>query len=117
MPYVSAFMAPVRTARKQEYLEIATRMAEVFKEYGATRLVETWGDEVPDGKLTSMPMAVKAEEDETVVFSWVWWPDKETQKTGFDEALKDERMQFDPAAMPFDMKRMIFGGFDVILDM
>ena len=116
MAYVSAFMAPVRNNRKHEYLDVATRMAEIFKEYGATKIVETWGDEVPEGKITSMPLAVKAEADETVVFSWVWWPDKQTQKTGFDNALRDPRMQIDPASMPFDMKRMIFGGFDVILD-
>ncbi|PWW03357.1 uncharacterized protein YbaA (DUF1428 family) [Hoeflea marina] len=116
MAYVSAFIAPVATDRKQAYLELATMMAGVFKEYGASRIVESWGDKVPEGRLTSLPMAVLARPDETVVFSWVWWPDKETQKTGFDNALRDPRMQLDPAAMPFDMKRMIFGGFDVIVD-
>lgn len=116
MAYVNGFMASVPSNRKQDYLDMATAAAEVFKDHGATRVVETWGDEVPDGKLTSMPMAVKATENETVIFSWVWWPDKATQTSGMEKVMKDERMQFNPASSPFDMKRMIYGGFDVILD-
>ncbi|MGJ8570520.1 MAG: DUF1428 domain-containing protein [Hoeflea sp.] len=116
MAYVSGFMAAVPSDKQGDYLEMAKRAAEVFKDNGATRVVETWGDEVPEGKLTSMPLAVQATGNEIVVFSWVWWPDKETQTAGMENMMKDERMQFDPGTAPFDMKRLIYGGFDVILD-
>lgn len=116
MAYVNGFMAPVPSDRKQDYLDMATKAVEVFKDHGATRVVETWGDEVPEGKLTSMPMAVQAKENETVVFSWVWWPDKQTQVEGMKKVMDDPRMEFDRSTLPFDMKRMIFGGFEVILD-
>ncbi|PWW03358.1 uncharacterized protein YbaA (DUF1428 family) [Hoeflea marina] len=116
MAYVSGFMAPVPSDRKQDYLDIATRSVAVFKDHGALRVVETWGDEVPEGKLTSMPMAVQAGESETVVFSWVWWPDKATYVAGMEKVMADERMDFDLGSLPFDMQRMIFGGFEVILD-
>ncbi|MEM5473329.1 DUF1428 domain-containing protein [Hoeflea sp. AS60] len=117
MAYVSGFMGSVPSERKQDYLDMATAAAEVFKEHGATRVVETWGDEVPDGKVTSMPMAVQAKEGEIVIFSWVWWPDKATYKSGMEKVMQDKRMDYDPATLPFDMKRMIYGGFDVILDL
>jgi len=116
LAYVSGFMAPVPSDKQADYLEMAKCAAKVFRDHGATRVVETWGDEVPEGKLTSMPMAVKATENENVIFSWVWWPDKATQTAGMEKVMRDERMQFDPASSPFDMNRMIFGGFEVILD-
>ena len=89
-------------------------MATLFKELGALRMVECWGDDVPEGKLTSFPMAVKLEEGETVVFSWIMWPSRAARDEGMRRAMEDERMK--NAAMPFDGKRMIFGGFDVLLD-
>ncbi|PWW03359.1 uncharacterized protein YbaA (DUF1428 family) [Hoeflea marina] len=116
MAYVNGFLVAVPTAKKQDYLEMATLASQVFKDHGAIQVVESWGDEVPDGKLTSMPMAVKAEDGEVVVFSWVMWPDKQTQASGMQKSMEDPRMKFDPAASPFDMKRMIYGGFEVILD-
>ncbi|AKI01102.1 hypothetical protein IMCC20628_02404 [Hoeflea sp. IMCC20628] len=116
MAYVSGFMASVPNDKKQDYLDMATTAAAVFKDHGATQVVEAWGDDVPDGKLTSMPMAVQAKDNETVIFSWVWWPDKATQTAGMEKVMKDPRMNYDPATLPFDGKRMIYGGFDVILD-
>ncbi|MCY0094547.1 DUF1428 domain-containing protein [Hoeflea ulvae] len=116
MAYVSGFMAAVPNDKKQDYLDMANIAAAIFKDHGATQVVEAWGDDVPDGKLTSMPLAVQAKDNETVVFSWVWWPDKATQTAGMEKVMKDSRMNYDPATMPFDGKRMIYGGFEVILD-
>jgi uncharacterized protein YbaA (DUF1428 family) len=90
-------------------------MAPLFIEYGATRYFETWGDFLPDGKTTDFKMAVKAEKDETVVFSWVEWPSGEIAKAAFDKMMKDPRMAPSKDA-PFDGKRMIFGGFEQLLE-
>jgi uncharacterized protein YbaA (DUF1428 family) len=88
----------------------------VFKEHGALKLVECWGDDVPEGKITSFPMAVKCEPDETVVFSWILWPSREVRNQGMEKVMADPRCQPDPNTMPFDSKRMIYGGFEVIID-
>ena len=116
MTYIGAFVAPVQTSRKEEYIAFARKMWPLFKAHGALRMVENWADDVPDGEVTSFPMAVKLEEGETVVMSWVEWPDKAAS-----EACQAS-MQTDPAweamgEMPFDGKRMIFGGFGTIVDM
>ncbi|AOS77726.1 MULTISPECIES: DUF1428 domain-containing protein [Hydrogenophaga] len=116
MSYVDGFMAPVPAANRDEYLKHCKDAAAVFKDYGATRVVETWADDVPEGKVTSMPMAVKLEKDEVVVFSWVVWPSKAVRDAGWEKIMADPRMQPDRAPMPFDAKRMIYGGFNVILD-
>jgi uncharacterized protein YbaA (DUF1428 family) len=116
MSYVDGFMAPVPSANRDEYLKHCKDAAAVFKDYGATRVVETWADDVPEGKITSMPMAVKLEKDEVVVFSWVVWPSKAVRDAGWEKIMADPRMQPDRAPMPFDGKRMIYGGFNVILD-
>lgn len=116
MSYVDGFMAPVPSANRDEYLKHCKDAAAVFKDYGATRVVETWADDVPEGKVTSMPMAVKLEKDEVVVFSWVVWPSKAVRDAGWEKIMADPRMQPDRAPMPFDAKRMIYGGFNVILD-
>lgn len=86
----------------------------LFKEHGATRIVECWGDDLPDGKLTDFKMSVKAEKGETVVFSWIEWPSKAARDLGKAKFMKDPRMQM--ADMPFDGKRMIFGGFETLLN-
>ncbi len=78
-------------------------------------MVECWGDDVPDGKLTSFPMAVKCEENETVVFSWIIWSSREARDEGSQKAMADPRMQ-QAGEMPFDGKRMIFGGFEMIVE-
>ncbi|KCZ55397.1 hypothetical protein HY29_12740 [Hyphomonas beringensis] len=86
----------------------------MFKEVGALSVVECWGVDVPEGKLTSMPMAVKLEEGETVVLSWISWPSKEARDAAWEKLMADERMA--GMEMPFDGSRMIFGGFDVVLN-
>ncbi|KJS09033.1 MAG: RNA signal recognition particle 4.5S RNA [Hoeflea sp. BRH_c9] len=116
MAYVNGFLVAVPTAKKQDYLNVAKQAAEVFKDHGAIQVVEAWGDDVPDGKLTSMPMAVQLKEDETVVFSWITWPDKAAQTAGMENSMKDPRMDYAPENMPFDGKRMIWGGFEVIVE-
>lgn len=117
MSYIDGYLAAVKTAKKEEYKELAQKMVDVFKEYGALRVVENWGDDVPEGKLTSFTMAVKREEDETVVFSWIEWASREARNEGMAKVMQDPRMQPDQMTdMPFDGKRMIFGGFETIID-
>ncbi|MEE2565232.1 DUF1428 domain-containing protein [Hyphobacterium marinum] len=115
MAYVDGFVLAVPEKNKDAYLKLATEMAALFRDWGATKTVECWGDDVPDGKLTSFPMAVKAEPGETVLFSWIWWPDKATREAGHKKMMESKHMNA-PADMPFDGKRMIFGGFEVILE-
>ena len=114
MSYVDGFVVAVPTEKKEAYKKLALEAAAIFKEYGALNVVECWGDDVPEGKLTSFPMAVKLEANETVVFSWVVWPDRDTRKSGMEKFMADPRMQ--ASDMPFDGKRMIYGGFEVIVD-
>jgi uncharacterized protein YbaA (DUF1428 family) len=114
MAYIDGFVAAVSTANKDVYREHATRMAAIMKRYGATRCVETWGDDVPEGKVTSFTMAVQRKEDEAVVFSWVWWPDKAARDAAWKQMMGDQEMNAEE--MPFDGKRMIFGGFEVLVE-
>jgi uncharacterized protein YbaA (DUF1428 family) len=114
MAYIDGFLAAVSDDRREEYTAHATRMAEFMKTYGAQRIVETWGTDVPEGKLTSFPMAVQRREGETVIFSWVWWPDRATRDKAWAAMMNDPAMAAE--SMPFDGQRMVFGGFDVILD-
>ncbi|AHB47296.1 RNA signal recognition particle 4.5S RNA [Hyphomicrobium nitrativorans NL23] len=116
MTYVDGFVLAVPAANKQAYLEVAARMAPIFKEFGATRVVEGWGDDVPDGKLTDFRGAVKATDDEVVVFSWIEYPSKEVRDAANEKMRSDPRMKPQGETMPFDGKRMIFGGFVPILD-
>ena len=116
MSYVDGFVAAVPSVNKDKYIEHAKISAIVFKEHGALKIVETWGDDVPEGETTSFPMAVKCEKDETVVFSWVIWPSKETRDAGWQAIMEDPRMHPDQNPMPFDGKRLIYGGFNIILD-
>ena len=115
MSYVDGFVAAVPTANRDTYLKHAKAAAAVFKEYGAQEVVECWGDDVPEGKLTSFPMAVQRKEDETVIFSWITWPDRATRDQGMKKAMADPRLQPETNPMPFDGKRLIYGGFEVIL--
>ncbi len=116
MTYVDGFAAAVPTANREAYRAHCEASAAVIMECGALKVVECWGDDVPDGKLTSFPMAVKKEPDETVVFSWVVWPDKATRDAGMARMMEDPRMRPDVNPMPFDGKRVIYGGFEVILE-
>jgi uncharacterized protein YbaA (DUF1428 family) len=111
MNYVDGFVAAVPAANKQAYLAMAEKMAGTFKRHGACRVVEGWGDDVPDGKLTDFKGAVQAEDGETIVFSWIEWPSKAARDEGWKQIMADPDMQPDPANMPFDGKRMIYGGF------
>ena len=110
--YIDGFVLAVPTANKETFRQHASEAAQIFKKHGALEIVECWGDDVPEGKLTSMPMAVKREPDEIVVFSWVVWPDKAVRDKGMQAVMDDPQM---PKDMPFDGKRLIYGGFQPIL--
>ncbi|MEO1459994.1 MAG: DUF1428 domain-containing protein [Pseudomonadota bacterium] len=113
MSYVVVAVLAVETARRAEYEAHSRMAAEVFLEHGAERLVELWGDDVPEGELTSFPMAVKAEEGETVCVSLMYWPDRAARDAGMEKVFADPRLH---GPMPFDGKRMIFASFDTMLD-
>jgi uncharacterized protein YbaA (DUF1428 family) len=114
MPYIEGFVAAVPTANREAYIEHAQQAAEYFKNLGATRVAECWGDDVPRGKMTDFFRATQAKDDETVVFSWIEYPDKATRDAA------NEKMSADPDAMemnmPFDSARMFWGGFEQVLD-
>lgn len=116
MTYLEGFVAAVPTANKDAYRKHAEDAAPLFREFGAARMVETWGDDVPKGKVTDFYGAVQAKDDETVVFSWFEYPDKATRDAANEKIMSDERMEKMGETMPFDGKRMIFGGFDAIVD-
>jgi uncharacterized protein YbaA (DUF1428 family) len=114
--YIDGFVVAVPTANRDAYRRHAEAAAVVFKEHGALRLVECWGDDVPDGKLTSFPMAVKKQADETVVFSWITWASREARDAGMQKVMADPRVKPENNPMPFDGKRLIYGGFSVLVD-
>jgi uncharacterized protein YbaA (DUF1428 family) len=113
--YVDGFVVAVPTANKEKYRAHAEGALNLFKEIGATRMVEGWGDDVPRGKLNDLYGAVQAKEDETVLFSWIEYPDKATRDAAGQKLMSDPRMeQF--GEMPFDGKRMIYAGFDTLFE-
>ncbi len=116
MAYIDGFVAAVPTDNKQAYKKHAREAAVAFKEHGALKLVECWGDDIPDGEITSFPMAVKCKPDETVVFSWILWPSKEARNKGVEKIMSDPRLNPETNPMPFDGQRMIYGGFEVIVE-
>jgi uncharacterized protein YbaA (DUF1428 family) len=116
MNYVDGFVIAVPTANKEAYTKMAAEIGQMFKQHGALKLVECWGDDVPEGKLTSFPMAVKCQPDETVVFAWLEWPSRAARDVGMEQVMADPRMQGEGMKDLFDGKRMIFGGFQVIVD-
>ena len=116
MNYVDGYLIPVPANKKQDYLAQAEKMAPLFKEFGATRVVECWGDDVKDGKVTDFKRAVNAKPDEIIVFSWIEYPSKEIRDAANKLMMEDPRMKDMGNNMPFDGKRMIFGGFAPILD-
>jgi uncharacterized protein YbaA (DUF1428 family) len=115
MAYVDGFITPVPASNRDAYRRHAETTAALFKEHGASGVTECWGDDVPEGKVTSFPLAVKREPGEAVVFSWVTWPSRTARDEGWKRIMGDPRMQ--PGAMqaPFDGKRLIYGGFEVLL--
>jgi uncharacterized protein YbaA (DUF1428 family) len=124
MGYIDGFVIAVPTANKQKFIEHARQGDSVFIDLGATRVVECWGDDVPDGKATDFRKAVLAEDDESVVFSWIEWPDKAIRDAAMAKMTNwmkhpeqaDPRMDPERNPMPFDGKRLIFGGFAPIVE-
>jgi uncharacterized protein YbaA (DUF1428 family) len=113
MSYVDGIIVAVPTINKEAYEQQAKRVGAIFKDAGATRVVDCWGHDLPKGKSTDFWMAVTAEPNEMIVFSWIEWPSKAVRDAGMKRAM--ERMR-DLPAMPFDGKRAIFGGFIPIAD-
>lgn len=113
--YVDGYLLPVPEDRKEDYRALAQNVAGKFKDYGAVRVVEAWGDDVPEGKVTDYQRAVKAEAGEGIIYSYVEWPDKETRDKGWERLMADPDLQADHD-MPFDGKRMFWGGFKPIID-
>ncbi|MGH8432027.1 MAG: DUF1428 domain-containing protein [Solimonas sp.] len=114
--YVDGFVLPVPAGKKDAYRDMAARHTAVLKEHGALRVIDAWGDDVPDGKVTDYKGAVQAAGDEKIVYGWVEWPSKEARDEGWKKAMEDPRMKSDINDMPFDGKRMIYGGFAPIVD-
>jgi uncharacterized protein YbaA (DUF1428 family) len=114
MAYIDGFVIPVTTESKQGFLDHAHAVDKFFIEYGALRVVECWADDVPDGKVTDFKRSVAATGDESVVFSWIEWPDKAVRDAAMKAMETNEAMMAMP--MPFDGKRMIYGGFTPIVD-
>ena len=120
MSYIDGFVIAAPTASRQEVIDYAARFDPMFLELGALRVVECWGVDVPHGTVTDFHRAVQAKDDETVMFSWIEWPDKATRDAGMQKMMEDPRM--DPSnpdnpPMPFDGKRMIFGGFANVVEL
>ncbi|WP_294735003.1 DUF1428 domain-containing protein [uncultured Pseudomonas sp.] len=116
MSYVDGCVIAVPTAKREQFIQHAKAAAVVFKEHGALNIVECWGDDVPQGQVTSLPMAVKLKDDETVVFSWIVWPSRQVRDAGMSKVMDDPRLKADVNPMPFDGRRMIYGGFEMILN-
>lgn len=116
MNYIDGFVAAVPTANQDTYRRHAEKAAAVFKENGALQVVECWGNDVPEGKLTSFTMAVKRKDDEAVIFSWVVWPSKAVRDAAWPKVMADPRLAGDNNPMPFDAQRMIYGGFQMIVN-
>ena len=116
MPFIEIFVAPVPNGKRDTYLEFTRKMDKWFKDHGATRVVECWENDVPEGKLTSRPLAVKRETGENIAVGIIEWPSKQVRDAAWQKLQNEPSMQPASNPMPFDGKRMIFGGFDVILE-
>ena len=117
MAYIDGFVIAVPTANQQMFIDHARMFDAIIIEYGATRVVECWGDDVPDGKQTDFRRAVQAKEGETVAFSWIEWPDKATRDAGMAAFMKDPRLTANDTPMPYDGMRMIYGGFAPVVEL
>jgi uncharacterized protein YbaA (DUF1428 family) len=115
--YTDGYVLPVHPDKKDAYRRMAAKVAPIFREYGATRVVEGWGDDVPDGKVTDFKRSVKATDGENVVFSFVEWPDKATRDAAWAKIMQDERMKPPEGEPPFDGKRMFWGGFQPVVEL
>ena len=116
MTYVEGFIVAVPTANRDAYRRHAANAVPLFNEFGARRLVEAWASDVPEGKVTDFRKAVQAKEEESVVFSWFEYPSKEARDAANQKMMSDPRMKEMGASMPFDGKRMIFGGFAAMVE-
>lgn len=117
MKYVDGYVIAVPQKNKEAYIKLAKESAVVFKDHGALSVVECWADDVPEGETTSFGMAVKRKEGESVVFAWITWPSREARDVGNKNAMEDPRFaDWNPESMPFDGKRMIYGGFKAFVD-
>ncbi|MGL4488790.1 MAG: DUF1428 domain-containing protein [Rhizobiaceae bacterium] len=117
MAYMDVFVSAVKTENRQAWLDHAKHFDQLFKDAGALEIMECWGDDVPEGTLTSFTMAVKREPDETVTVGWIKWTSKEARDAAWAKLMQLPEMQPGAMEMPYDGKRMIFGGFDVALEM
>lgn len=111
MSYVDGFIVPLQNGKEDEYRRMAETFARKAKEQGAIGSLEAVGDDLQHGKTTDFFMAVKAEENENVIFSFVLWPDKQTRDQAWEKIMADPEMQPGDQPMPFDGKRMFWGGF------
>jgi uncharacterized protein YbaA (DUF1428 family) len=114
MTYVDGFVSAVPTANKEAYRRHAERVGAVFRDHGALSVVECWGDDVPEGDITSLHRAVLRKEHETICLSWVTWPDKQTRDEALMKVFTDPRMRAGQGGAPYDGKRLIRGGFEVL---
>jgi uncharacterized protein YbaA (DUF1428 family) len=117
MAYIEAMVAAVPTGNKAAYLDYAREVGGLFKQHGALATTDCWGSDVPEGKLTSFPLSVKCEPGETVAIGFITWPSKEARASAWEQLMKEPKMQPGAMKMPFDGKRMIYGAFEVILEL
>ena len=117
MPYVDGFVLAVPKDKLDDYKEMARRAGSIWMEFGALSYVECIGDDVPVGELTSFPRAVQAKDDEVVIFSWITYADKASRDAVMAKVMTDPRMKHDMESIPFDGKRMIYGGFDTFVEL
>lgn len=116
MSYVDGFIVAVPKDKIEAYKVLARTAGEVWREYGALSYVEAFGDDVPYGELTSFPRAVQATEDEIVVFSWITYESRQSRDEILEKVMADPRLKDGMTNMPFDGKRMIYGGFNIFLE-
>lgn len=119
MPYVDGFVIPLPKKNIEAYKEIATKCGAIWREHGALEFRECIGEDVKPGTLTSFPQSVNLEPDEVVVFSWIVYESRAQRDSVNDKVMQDPRMaeMMKPEAMPFDGKRMVYGGFDMLVDL
>lgn len=116
MTYITVAVYPVPTANKAAFVTHSKQMSPLFLKHGALTAVDCWGDDVPAGEVTSFPMAVKCNEDETVAYSHVVWPDKATHDANMEAVMADMQAESEDNPMPFDGKRMIFASFETLVE-
>ncbi|MGO4381153.1 DUF1428 domain-containing protein [Pseudoduganella sp. RAF19] len=119
MAYVDGFVVPLPRKNIDTYRNMAEKCGEIWREHGALQFRENIAEDVKPGEFTSFPQSVKLEDDEVVVFSWITFPSRAARDEINDKVMKDPRMKdmMDPKNMPFDGKRMIYGGFETIVDL